>query len=233
MIKINSVGLGSAKITSEHKTIYIDAFVADKHPLQPFVVGKADLILVTHDHEDHFCARKVAHVAKETGAIVVGPPTIAYPLLADEKLPPEQLQVYYPEYWKNPIALKIRDIPLKMYQSSHFGGWEPIHVSYLIELEGKRLYHTADSLIMDDDDAELHQLDVLMCNLVSMDPEKIDHVSVLEPLLNTFQPRILLPLHLLQCEWTLSIDDVKAEIAKRGLQNVIVLEHEQHVFEVA
>ena len=120
-----------------------------------------------------------------------------------------------------------------MYQSSHFGGWEPIHVSYLIELEGKKLYHTGDSLIIDEDDADLHHLDVLMCNLVSMDPKKIDHVAVLEPFLKTFQPHNLLPVHLMQCEWTLGIPDVKNEVAKRGLDRVVIIEDEQQILEIS
>ena len=233
-VKINLLGLGSAKITNGQKTIYIDAFVDEEHweRLPFFPVEQADLLLFTHADGDHFCPKITAQVARETGAMVVGPPSLAYPLLADEKLPPEQLHVVYPVHFKEPITEEIRGISLKTYQTKHFLDWEPPHVSYLVELDGKKLYHTGDSAMLDEDDPDLHQLDVLIYNLVSLEKD-LAHIAVLEDAYRTFQPRYLLPAHLIRCEWTYSIPDVKKEVKKRGLENVVLLEDEQQIFEIS
>lgn len=231
MVKINLLGLGSAKMMTDHKTIYIDAFV-EHESVKPFQVGQADLLLFTHDDHDHFCPKKTAQAARETGAVVVGPPSIAYPLLVDEKLPPDQLQVFYPVHFKQPIKQDVWGISLKIYQTQHFFDWHPVHVSYLIEVDGKKLYHTGDSAMIDAEDQDLQRLDVLMYNLVKpeKDPAQVD---VLEEAYNTFQPRHLIPTHLLGCDWTFSIPDLKKEVERRGLDRVVIIEDEQQVLEIS
>lgn len=229
-IQITLLGLGAAKLATEHTTIYIDAFV-DHEDFPPFQTEKADILLFTHADSDHFSPRKTAQAARETGAMVVGPPSIAYPLLADEKLPPEQLRIVYPVHFKKPITEEIRGIPFKIYQTRHFLEWEPPHVSYLIELDGKRLYHTGDSAMIDQADPDLHQVDVLLYNLVSLNKDPVD-IARLAEVKKTFQPRCLLPMHLIRCHWTFSPQEVKHEVTQRALTNVVVLENEYQTFEV-
>ena len=56
--------------------------------MESFFLKNADLIMVTHDHPDHFCTKKVAFAAKKTGVIVVGPPNIAYQHIVNKELQP-------------------------------------------------------------------------------------------------------------------------------------------------
>jgi len=99
-VTINLLGISAVKISDSQKTIYIDAF-AEHVP--SFEVEKADLILVTHNDGDHFLPDKTAQAARKTGAMVVGPPSIANPLLADERFPPERLEIIYPIHLTKPI----------------------------------------------------------------------------------------------------------------------------------
>jgi len=108
-LKINLLTISAIKMSDGRKTIYVDAF-ADQ--VKPFEVEEADLILATHADGDHFHPHKTARAARKTGAMVVGPPSIAYPLLADERFPPEQLEIIYPIHLTKPIIQEIRGVKL-------------------------------------------------------------------------------------------------------------------------
>jgi L-ascorbate metabolism protein UlaG (beta-lactamase superfamily) len=77
--EIKLLGNEGFRIRAGAAEIYIDAFyhpipgMASAPVLRGKDVAKADLILVTHDHMDHFRPDEVAEVACRTGAIVVGP----------------------------------------------------------------------------------------------------------------------------------------------------------------
>jgi L-ascorbate metabolism protein UlaG (beta-lactamase superfamily) len=228
-VKINLLGIDAVKIRNSQKTIYVDAF-ADGVP--SFEVERADLILVTHNDGDHFLPGKTAQAARKTGARLVGPPSIAYPLLADERFPPEQLEIIYPVHLTKPITQEIQGIKLKVYQTTHFNDWEPAHVSYLVELAGKRIYVTGDSFIMDEDDADLMNLDAITYNLVTPVMDPAVGADLVEEVLGRFKPRHLIASHLIACDWTVTPAAFKEEIEKRGLEGIVVLETPQQALEI-
>ncbi len=116
-VEVNLLGIGAVKLRSEQTIIYIDAF---SDLVKPQGVEKADLILITHADRDHFEPQETARAAMATGAIVVGPPGIAYPLLANTPLPAQQLRIIYPIHFKKPISEEMCGIKLKVYQTRHF-----------------------------------------------------------------------------------------------------------------
>ena len=68
------------------------------HPLKPFDYRDADIMLVTHDHDDHYNTEEIVAAVKKTNAVVVGPPSITYPLLVDYNLPARNLRILYHQY---------------------------------------------------------------------------------------------------------------------------------------
>jgi L-ascorbate metabolism protein UlaG (beta-lactamase superfamily) len=233
-VTVNLLGAGAVKIGSGEKVIYIDAF---SDWLKLSGIEKADLILITHDDGDHFGAKETAQAALDTGAMVVGPPGIAYPLLADEEFPKERLRIIYPVHLKQPVTEEVGGVKLKVYQTTHFVDWHPPHVSYLIELAGKRLYVTGDSNVMNDEDLDLQRLDAIVYSLVPKDlaaPGVMDaHVAALEDVQRRFSPRYVLPSHLVDCDWTVEPADLSKAIEAKGLENIVVLETDEETFEIA
>lgn len=225
-MRVSVLGVEAVRIKHGQKTIFIDAFAGG---IPAFDVDKADLILVTHDDGDHFSAKKAANAAKKTGGIIVGPPSIAYPLLVDEKLPPGQLVVVYPKHFKKPVVREIRGVRIKVYQTEHDGDWNPIHVSYLVEMGGKKFFHTGDSSMIPEDDTEVKGLDVLFHVFNTKDASQI---SRLEDAQKKFNPRYLIPIHLLHCSWTMTPEDFKKGVEKRGLKGFVVIEDDKQVFEL-
>jgi L-ascorbate metabolism protein UlaG (beta-lactamase superfamily) len=231
-VEVSLLGIAAVRLRSGQATVYIDAFTdlaKSRH------VEKADLILITHADGDHFNARETARAAAETGAVVIGPPSIAFPLLADAGLPSGQLRIIYPVHFKKPVREQPRGIALKIYQTRHFVDWEPDHVSYLVELGGKRLYITGDSYMIDEEDPELHQLDAILFSMV-LEPSKKDdagaHIAMLEKAQRDFHPRFLIPNHLIDCDWTIDPAVLGKAINKSGLKGIVILEKAEQVFEI-
>ncbi len=231
-VEINMLGIGAVKLFSEQAIVYIDAF---SELVKPQGIKKADLILVTHADGDHFEPQETARAAVETGAIIVGPPSIAYPLLANTQLPAKQLHILYPIHFKKPIKEEICGVELKVYQTKHFNDWEPDHISYLIELAGKKFYVTGDSSMLDETDPDLKQIDGLIYSLV-MDfstPEAVGtHVEMLEKVQRKFTPRYVLPNHLLHCQWTIEPAILREAVKQKGLDRIMIAEDEKQVFEI-
>jgi L-ascorbate metabolism protein UlaG (beta-lactamase superfamily) len=235
-VTIQLLGIGAVKLSDGQKTIYVDAFTKSEY-VKPHSVDKADLILLTHDDGDHFGFQETAQAALDTGAMVVGPPGIAYPLLADTQLPASQLQIIYPIHFKQPIITEVSGIKLKVYHTTHFVDWEPPHVSYLIEFGGKRIYIAGDSYMIDEDDLDLHGLDALLYSFVFKDLSvptiMADHLNMLEAVQKQFSPQYLLPNHLVACDWTVDPAALEQAVKQRGLENIVVLKDAQETFDLA
>jgi L-ascorbate metabolism protein UlaG (beta-lactamase superfamily) len=231
-VEVNLLGIGAVRLRCEQTIIYIDAF---SELVKPQHVEKADLILVTHADGDHFGSQETARAAMETGAVIVGPPGIAYPLLANTPLPAKQLRIIYPIHFRKPIREEICGVKLKIYQTRHFNDWEPDHISYLIELGGKKFYVTGDSSMLDETDPDLKQLDTIIYSLV-MDMSvagTVDaHISAIEKVQQEFEPRYILANHLLHCEWTIDPAVLQEAIKQKGLESVIIIEDENQIFEI-
>jgi L-ascorbate metabolism protein UlaG (beta-lactamase superfamily) len=232
-VRVRLLGIGAVELTDGEKTVYVDAFSTYVNPAH---LDKADLILVTHDDGDHFGAHETAQAAEKTGAIVVGPPGIAYPLLVDARFPATQLRIIYPVNLKKVHTETINGIKLKVYHTRHFNDWEPPHVSFLIELGGKRLYVTGDSSVMDTEDPDLKGLDGLLYSLVPVDlkaPTVLDeHLAELEQVRKQFSPRRIIPNHLIRCDWSVKPADLKQAAAGRGLTDIVTLEDSAQILEI-
>ena len=107
-------------------------------------VTRADVILVTHAHLDHFLPGETAIVAEHTGARVVGPATVIDALKG--KLPPESLIEMEPprKSRQEPAAsvhARLGAVAITAFRTFH--GRD--HNSYLVEMPGFRFLHDGDN----------------------------------------------------------------------------------------
>jgi len=148
--EIRLIGNEGFRIRAGAVEIYIDAFyhairdVAGAPVLRGKDVEKADLILVTHAHPDHFNAAEVEEVAVRTGAIVVGPRAVIEALAG--KVPDDALREMEPAVapGREPARLVKLELPfaaLQAFRTFHASG----HNSYLIEAGGLRFFHDGDN----------------------------------------------------------------------------------------
>lgn len=130
--KIEWLGHDSFRLTGE-KIVYVDPWKISN------ARHDADVVLITHDHFDHFVPEDVDKVRnKET--LVVGPEMLRGKIDGNLKLV------------KRGEALNANGVPVEVvaaynlhpdrqnFHPNHYGG-----VGYVITLNGKRIYHTGDT----------------------------------------------------------------------------------------
>ena len=132
---IHWLGHDSFRIDGEGVVIYLDPYRLKEGP-------KADLILITHDHQDHASPADVAKIQKPDTVIV----TIAK---AAEKLTGE-IKTVKPGDELTVKGVKIKAVPaynVNKFRSPGvpFHPKEAGHVGYIITVKGVRIYHTGDS----------------------------------------------------------------------------------------
>lgn len=227
-IKINLLGIGGAKLEFAETSVYIDAF--NKFiPAQK--LNKKDIILFTHADDDHFGKKELFECYNNNA--IIGPPSIAYPLLANTGLNPDSLNIVYPAHTNDPKEIKAGNLDIKVYQTKHFIDWEPDHISFLIKYMGKKIYITGDSYTFAWEDPEIYSVDALVYSLVYKDVVKGQmnsadgaqmHIPELKNLQDKLKPECIIGNHLINCDWTVSTDDMKNAIQKAGLKNIIITE---------
>lgn len=144
------IGNAGFRVATESAHIYIDAFygaiagVAAVSSLRLKDVPKADLVLVTHSHWDHFNAREVADVARRTAAVVVGPRTVVRELRS--AVSPGalfELELARTRGRGNAASAKV-ELPaatVTAFRTFHSGD----HNSYLVETPAFRFFHDGDN----------------------------------------------------------------------------------------
>jgi L-ascorbate metabolism protein UlaG (beta-lactamase superfamily) len=125
-VGITWLGHASVLLTYDGFNVYVDPW-----KVAPFL-PKADLVLITHDHYDHFSPVDVKRVATEQTRIA-GP--LAMPLITDRLKPGDALTVG---------AASVEAVPAYNIDKAFHpraNNW----VGYIVTLGGQRIYHTGDT----------------------------------------------------------------------------------------
>ena len=136
--EVDWLGHAGFRVTVAGSTIYIDPYrISDDDP-------KADLVLITHQHYDHFSPQDLERIRKPKTA-VVAPPVVAERLAGDvtSVRPGEVVETRIP-------GVDVRAIPAYN-TSKRDGEGRPFHpreagyVGYEVSVRGERLYHAGDT----------------------------------------------------------------------------------------
>lgn len=178
-------GSACIRINSE-KTIYIDPANLSEENWKK----KADFILLTHSHDDHFSIETLENIVKPTTIIVC-------PSDCEESLINEHFEfniyVIKPSERVKLNRVKIEAIPA--YSTSahpNSAGW----VGYVIELNGFRIYHSGDSGFTPEMSA-LKNIDIAFITV--REPYMMSPKEVIQSI-NVFKPKIIIPIHWIEEE---------------------------------
>lgn len=224
-IRIRLLGIGGVEIDFDGFSVYVDAF---NDYIKPPGLRKGDIVLFTHDDADHFYAPALL------GAIgdqkIIGPPSIAYPLLAGTGLDPALVTIVYPPNLVSPIEMETGGLGIKVYQTTHFNGWQPPHISFLLSYHGKKIYITGDSITFDFDDCGLYGLDALIYSMIPKELRSTsvrEHVMELREIQERLNPACIIGNHLIGCEWAVSPADLKQELMREDVRNIAIPQSEK------
>lgn len=177
---IHWLGHDSFRLESAGLQIYIDPYQLSGGP-------PADLILITHDHQDHCSPADVAKIQKEETIIV----TIA---AAAAKLKGE-IKIVQPGDQITVRGIPIEAVPaynLTKFRSpgNPFHPKEAGHVGFILTLDGQRIYHTGDADVipeMETFDVDIALLPVSGTYVMTAD-EAVEAASLIKP-------KVAIPMH--------------------------------------
>jgi len=125
-VRITWLGHAGIKIPGASATVYIDPWKIGKSP------GRADIVLLTHDHYDHYSEEDVK-IISDADTHVVAP--MSAPVVTDLITPGTSLSIK---------GVSIRAIPAYNLEKAFHPkakGW----VGYIVTIDGKTIYHSGDT----------------------------------------------------------------------------------------
>jgi L-ascorbate metabolism protein UlaG (beta-lactamase superfamily) len=206
----SSHAYGSACVRITHgKVIYIDP----SHLSTEQTSVKADFILVTHSHDDHFSIKALRDLQKES-TIIITPADCHEELIKSSinfkllKLLPGDKTVL--------DGMSIEAVPAYNLESSahpRSKGW----VGYIITMQGVRIYHSGDTSFIPEMKG-LNDIDIAIVTV--RDRYMMNGKQVVEAIAS-FLPKVVIPVHWLQPE----VPDIQfiQEHAPSGIE-VLILE---------
>jgi L-ascorbate metabolism protein UlaG (beta-lactamase superfamily) len=134
-MKITWLGHSALKLEGS-KTVFIDPFLTGNpvSTLKADSVGKADFVVVTHDHGDHLGDSFA--ICKKTGATFVSTYEIAE-AASKEGIKAEMMNVGG--------TIEVDGVTISLVIAFHTGGLGGTAVGVIVEMDGKKVYHAGDT----------------------------------------------------------------------------------------
>ena len=179
---IHPINHASFVLQWQDKLIYSDP-VGGSAPYQG--LARADLILITHEHSDHFDAATIA-VVKGTNALIIAPRTVYQSLSTALK---NITTIMTNGQADTVMNLAIDAVPAyNLTASNHPKG---VGNGYILTIGGKRIYVSSDT----DNTPEVRALRNIDVAFVGMCPPYSMSVAQAADAVRTFQPRVVYPNH--------------------------------------
>lgn len=197
------LGHASFQIKADGKNIYID-------PYEGEYKEKADLILVTHSHNDHCNPSKINKVRKDDTLIIAPEDCVS-------KIG-ERIKTLKPGQKLTAGNIKVEATEAYNYKRSRSPG-NPYHpkgfgVGYLITIGDKTIYHAGDTDFI----PEMKQLEhVYLALLPSGDTYTMDNEEAAEAAL-AIKPEIVIPMH----RWDTNPKVFKKKVEDKSKINVVI-----------
>lgn len=181
-MKISLLGHASVLIQSPTLgNIYIDPYEGAYEKLP-----KADFILITHEHYDHFDAGKISTVKKQD-TIIIAAKGVALNLSGANAMKAGDEKTFN--------GLKVKAV--EAYNTNKFKApGQPFHpkglgVGYIIEVEGQRLYHAGDTDLID----EMKNLGKIDIAFLPISGTYVMTIEEAVEALKIIKPKVVYPMH--------------------------------------
>lgn len=141
MVEATWLGHAAWRFTGRAATVIVDPFLEENPaaPLKVKDIARADVVLVSHDHFDHFADAPA--VCKKTGATLVATYEIATSAAQEHGIKAEGMNLGG--------TIEVAGVKVHMTLAFHTSG-KGHAVGWVIELDGVRIYHTGDTCLFGD-----------------------------------------------------------------------------------
>lgn len=211
MITIKWLGWANFLVKASDKIIYFDPFFK--------IEEKADLILCSHAHPDH-SDKEVIEAARKEDTVVIGNEEVAQNI--------SDVEIIKVGESKEVQGIKIEAVyAYNLNIPNHKKGTD---TGFIVTLEGKRIYHSADTDFIEEM-KEIKDIDLALLPVggtYTMDTEQ-----ALEAI-KTIQPKVVIPMHYgeidvvfggkeMHVELKADLDKFKKEVEEQTNTKVVVL----------
>ncbi len=176
MVQIKRLNHASFRIIGAEKTIYIDPYEINSKK-------KADIILVTHPHFDHFSPQDINSI-KGKGSVLIAPSSKLCPGL--------KIDLYSMRSGESYVmgGVRIQAVPsynIGKHYHPRANGW----LGYIIEIDGKRIYHAGDTDLIPEmnDVTDIDYALLPISGKYTMDPEQAARAA------SIIRPKVAVPMH--------------------------------------
>jgi L-ascorbate metabolism protein UlaG (beta-lactamase superfamily) len=203
-ISVKWLGHASFEIKTDDKTVYIDPFEGEYE-------DKADLILVSHSHDDHCDPSKIKKIRKES-TVVIAPADCASKIGGKVKsLKPGE-------------KASLGDIAVEAVEAYNYKRFrspgKPFHptglgVGYLLTIGNKTIYHAGDTDFI----PEMKKLgSIYLALLPSGGTYTMDTAEAAQAVL-AIKPEFVIPIH----RWNTDPGGLKSEVEPKSKIKVVLL----------
>lgn len=226
-IFITNPGVGALIIEAGRQRILVDAYNTIGVPPEP---KPGDIMLFTHDDADHF-APDILPDLRQLDVIIAGPPTVLTAILRNGKADLRQILDLYSNRFSQPLTTDLLGVQCTCYHTEHFNEWDPLHNSYLITIEDRRIYITGDSILTPEILDRLGPIDIVVVNLVDgpylkglagQEEATARLVSYLRMLEDRVEVRRVIPVHMISFPWAVGAEAMYEAVRDAGLAKVTV-----------
>jgi L-ascorbate metabolism protein UlaG (beta-lactamase superfamily) len=197
-------GAGFAFKTAGGKIVYVDPYLSDaldrfyswkRLPTSPIPFPPsevvADLVLVTHAHEDHLDLDAIPDIAKASQAVFAGP-TMCVEAMREWQIPADR--VVEINRGDDQTIAGVSVSAVLAHHVSPAGAQTPDAVGYVLDLDGIIVYHTGDSLYHPDLNAvKARNPDIMLVCINgqygNMNPEEAARLT------HEIEPVVVVPMH--------------------------------------
>ena len=204
-ITIKLLAHASFEIKAENKIVYVDL---EEHGKPS---DKADLILVTHSHPDHFDLSKIKKVRKE-GTVVIAPADCVSKIGGN-------IKTLKPEEETTVDGITVKAVEAYNYKRFRSPG-NPFHpkgfgVGYLIVVGGKTIYHAGDTDFIPEM-RQVGHVDVAL--LPTGDTYTMDNAEAALAAVD-INPKTAIPMH----HWNTNPEEFKKKVEASSKVKVLIL----------
>jgi L-ascorbate 6-phosphate lactonase len=197
-------GAAFAFKTTSGKVVYVDPYLSNsldhfyswkRLPGSPILIQpsevEADLVLVTHAHEDHLDPHTLPEIVQNCTAVFAGP-TSCIEAMRGWCFPAERLIEINQGDQKEICGLNITAV--YAHHASDAGAQTPDAVGYVMDLDGIVVYHTGDTLydMKLDEAGQYHPDALLVCINGAYGNMPPDDAAILTSKIN---PTVVIPMH--------------------------------------
>lgn len=184
-MKVAYLGHAGFKVESDNKTIYVDPWLGGPaSPMSVDDVADADIVLVTHDHQDHGYA-EARKICEKTGAYFIAINELAIDAKERGLEKVHTLNIGG--------SIDIDDVRVTLVQAFHSCG-EGAPTGFIVKMPSFTFYHAGDTGVFSSMELfqELYSPDLVMLPIGSYYTMDVEQASLATELL---KPQLVVPMH--------------------------------------